>query len=474
MASDPHNTTLRDLHRSLDERWRPENVAQAILGLIDLQRSERRVVEQAASAGRKNFWFTMSRDFHRPADMQRQLKVAEELFGRKVTFAPDDLLPIETWVEAIERTIGKQLGRNDFKYDRMTSGQRRTAGIEMSRRQYNKRFRLVMRMERKMLRIAREKFKRSLVLASKSRLASRISWDDFSADLNSACFIAYFVARANLRSIFTNTSQVRAYDEICETLMDRCLRSPGTTNWWAIAQAMPTREVLGHLDDEQKGVLLGDYFNVLNDAAMLLKELWESSGGFDEKMIVRRGNDSTTWNVTAGAWNKLRDGWFSLMYSLGMIDGVEQMCPGKVLRLIAADVARWHEASGGGVHPDTLVWKELPRPWEVITGEASCPKSLVDEICVRHGIKPEDSAWSAPRPEGYLEKFTPTPELVHGVVVSSPLLAMVLRKAGVFSGRPTTGFVPTAAVDEIRSRHYRAQMQPTTEIEGSSEDVSAV
>jgi hypothetical protein len=36
------------------------------------------------------------------------------------------------------------------------------------------------------------------------------------------------------------------------------------------------------------------------------------------------------------------------------------MCPGKVLRLMAADVAWWHRQSGGGLHQDTAVWKELP------------------------------------------------------------------------------------------------------------------
>ena len=94
--------------------------------------------------------------------------------------------------------------------------------------------------------------------------------------------------------------------------------------------------------------MLAEYFNLMNEAAQFLKELW-AGNEFNEDMVVRKGNDSTTWNVAAGAWNKLRDGWFSLMYALGLLDAVEQMCPGKVLRLIAADVAYWHRMSGGGV-----------------------------------------------------------------------------------------------------------------------------
>src|SRR5262249_8467026 len=162
--------------------------------------------------------------------------------------------------------------------------------------------------------------------------------------------------------------QAWPYDEICEVLMQRCVRQ-NDTNWWAIAHVLPSPEVVHHLDDEQKGVLLAGFFNLMRDTAAFLKELWDSNT-FTDDMVVQRGNDSTTWNVTAGAWSRLRDGWFSLMYDLGLVEAVEQMCPGKVMRLMAADVVAWHRLSGGGIQPDTHVWKALPRPWEVIAGEA--------------------------------------------------------------------------------------------------------
>jgi|LSQX01.1.fsa_nt_gb hypothetical protein len=464
--------TLRELYRSLDERWRPEEVAQRILKVLGLSGSERRSVARAARASRRNFWSSMSRDFARPADMSRQLKVAEELFGKPVAFSPDDLDQIEQWVKDAEASIGKQFGRNDFKDDRLSKPGRKQAGIDISRRRYNKLFRLAVRMEKKMHRMAREQFKRSLALASKNRLAASISWENFSSDLNSACFIAYYVSRCNLRSVFTNTSQVRSYDEICEVLMQRSNGSD-STNWWAIAHVLPTPEVLRHLDDEQKGVLLAEYFGLMNEAAAFLRELWESNSLRDD-MVVRRGNDSTTWNVTAGAWNKLRDGWFSLMYDIGMVDVVEQMCPGKVLRLMAGDVAWWHRQSGGDLHSDTAIWKELPRPWEVFSGEVACPKSLVEETCVRHGVDPVKSGWSAPRPGRHVERFTPTPELVHGVAVASPLLAKVFRKAGIFSGKEVRAAVPVSTVDEIRSRHLAAQEQRRKEREEAGDQTSTV
>jgi hypothetical protein len=455
MLPQDQESVLRELHGSLDERWRPEDVAQKIVPLLKLNHAEQHTLGKAVQAGQSSFWFTMSKDFQRPVDMAHQLRVAEELFGRSFNLATDDVVRITEWVMDTEKVIGKQFGRNDFKHDRLPSKERKKAGIDISRRQYNKRFRLAIRLERKLLTLRREQFKRALTLASKNRLASRITWDDFSSDLNTGSLIAYYVARCNLRSLFTNQSQARPYDEICEVLMQRC-RGQNTTNWWAIAHVLPTSEVLCHLDDEQKGVLLADYFNLMSQAAGFLKELWESNT-LNEDMVVRRGNDSTTWNVTAGAWNKLRDGWFALMYDLGMQDTVEQVCPGKVLRLMAADVVWWHRQSGKDLHQDTSVWKELPRPWSVVSGEASCSKGLVDAVCLRHGLDPEKSGWSAPNPGRSVEQFSPTPELVHGVVVASPILASIFRKAGVFSGKSVTMAIPIATVDEIRSRHWIQQ-----------------
>src|SRR5688572_9704667 len=98
MTAPERGAILRDLHRSLNERWRPEDVAQHVIALLDLTRPERDAVDVAAGAGREKFYFTMSRDFRRPCDMSRQLKVAEELFGRPVHVAADDVDRIERWI----------------------------------------------------------------------------------------------------------------------------------------------------------------------------------------------------------------------------------------------------------------------------------------------------------------------------------------------------------------------------------------
>ena len=455
---------LKELYRSLSERWRPENVAQKLEKVLNLNSVEKKQIRKTSKIERQPFYSSMSSDFHRPVDMKNQLAIGQTLFGKPVSFRPDDLEKIEEWICEAESSIGKEFGDNDFKHSRLPKSERLAIGIDMSRRQYNKRFRLAVRMEKKLQRLAREKFKRAIAIASKSRLVANIAWEDFASDMDSACFIAYYVSRCNLRSVFTNTSQARPFDEICECLMQRCLQKAEKTNWWAIAHVYPVSDVLRKLDGEQKGVLLADYFGLMQAAAELLKEIWEASK-FNDNMIVRRGNDSTTWNLTAGAWNKLRDGWFAIMYELGLVEGVEAMCPGKVLRLMAADVAFWHKASGGDVHPDTKIWKELPRPWEVLLDQVPCPKSLVDRICSKHGLDPSETGWSAPKPTGHVEKFSPTLELVHGVEVASPVLASIFRKAGVFSGKAVKQAIAETTVDEIRRRHIGLQEKRKSELE---------
>jgi hypothetical protein len=102
---------------------------------------------------------------------------------------------------------------------------------------------------------------------------------------------------------------------------------------------------------------------------------------------------------------------------------------------MAADVAAWHRLSGGQLEPDTLVWAELPAPWEVFSGEAACPLTLVESVCRKHNVDPIKKGWIYPRTDRKTVQFQPTPELVHGVAVSHPEIALALRKAGWFSAK---------------------------------------
>jgi hypothetical protein len=184
-------------------------------------------------------------------------------------------------------------------------------------------------------------------------------------------------------------------------------------------------------------------------------------------MIVQRGNDSSTWNITAGAWNKAREAWIGVVYALGLDELLESQCPGKVLRLMAADVAVWHRVSGGELDPDTAVWAALPLPWEVLSGEAECSRSRVEEVCARFGVNPVKKGWISPRPGRQVQEFRPTPELVHGVTVASPELGRVLRSAGWFSGKPGRG-VP-GKVEVIRDEHgFALEARSSSEVGSDS------
>lgn len=296
-------------------------------------------------------------------------------------------------------------------------------------------------MEQKLERLIGEYKKLDFTRVGKSGLASRLGWEDFSANANSACFIAYYTARCNVRSEFTVAGQQRPFDQISHVLFERCSRDPGT-NWWAIAHVYPTRDVLERLSDEQKGYLLSQWFKLLEEIAGLLRDTWVRSDFNRRTMVVRRGNDSTTWNNTASAWNTAREHWMAVLQAMKMDSMLDVLCPGKVLRLMAADVVMWHQAVGGGLDPDTAVWAALPLPWEVLSGARRCGRSYVESVCSRHGVKPAQRGWTAPRPKRAIAEYRPTPELVHGVAVANPHLATVLRSAGWYSGKTAKSVEP--------------------------------
>jgi hypothetical protein len=433
---------LDELYESLSRRRRPEDVARLILdGFADLYTApEQRTIRKAARGALANpaVGFTsMAEDFARPVGMTAQLLTAFTLFDA-VPQLPvpthDDPSAVTGYLVAAGRTIGKAAGASDFKADRLNRAARRASGLDLSKRQYNKRFRLLARMEAKRDRLARELRKRFFTLVGKSRLASRVPAEEFRADAATACFIAYYTARCNLRSEFTIAGQQRPYDEIADVLFRVCRRSDAA-RWAAVAHVLPDREVLARVPDDEKGKLLARWFGILEEIAEFLREVWEANRFNRATMVVQRGNDSSTWNATAGAWNKARESWVALLHALEADELLDALCPGKVLRLMAADVAAWHRLAGGGPDPDTAVWAELPFPWEVLAGRAECSRERVEQACGRHGVDPVKKGWTAPRPGRGVAAFRPTPELVHGVTIGHVGLAAILRKAGVFSGK---------------------------------------
>ena len=434
---------MRFLFGTLNLRRRPEDVAQMILEVLDstLDPEERRTLDRAAAGSIKRSivkFTSMMEDFASPVPPERQVRKAMELFSTAYALTSEecaDAEKVEEFIRHLSVEIKKVFGQSDFKRDRLNRLQRKAADLEFSKRRYNKLFRHLARLEQKVRTYAREQRKYEFTRIGKSSLATRLSWEEFARDQNSACFIAYYTARCNLRSEFTIWGQQRPYDEIADVLFNRCKRERERANWWAIAHVFPDAFVLAQLTDRQKGQLLGSWLTVLHDIAEMLREVWEQNNINRETMIVRRGNDSSTWNNTANAWNKARTSWIALLHALGMMEELDSMCFGKVLRLMAADVAAWHRVTGGDLDPNTKVWNEVSLPWEVLSGNVVCTRQMVEQICQKYDIDPVKNGWTAPPPERRVAEFKPTPELVHGVIVSNPQLASALRKAGWFSAK---------------------------------------
>jgi hypothetical protein len=170
-------------------------------------------------------------------------------------------------------------------------------------------------------------------------------------------------------------------------------------------------------------------------------------------MVVREGVDSSTWNTVASAYNAARAGWINCMASAGALELLTAACPGKAMRLIAADLAAMHRRTGGGPDPQTRVWARLPLPWQVLFDNVECTAGYVEHVCRQEGVDPYATGWLSPRQHGgKVAEVKPTPELVHGIEVADPLWAGLLRRAGYFSGRPVKDLIDqpatTAAVGQ--------------------------
>lgn len=429
-------TTLRELYATLQGRHRPEEVSALVLRLLnrDLDRDTRRVLARAAQGG--GWGSLMAVDFAAPSlPTDAMQRLAALLFGEDVV-ARDNATPedLRALLDDARTRLGMVAGRTSFKYDRDNRQSRATFGMDYSRRRYNKLFRMVARLEQESLDFQRQHRLFQLGRFGKTSFAAQIPFESFAADHRTAAAVAYLTANMGRRSIFTNGTQARAFDSVAERLLAQCAGAP-PAGWLAVAHIFPRADVLDQVSAADRLHLLGLTLAVLREAAELLRIAWARTDIDLTTMIVRRGNDSSTWNALAGAWNKARDIWIALMQSLGHAATFEHFLPGKVLRLMAADVAAWHQLSGGEIHPDTRVWVELPYPWDVMDGQAICTRAQIEAACRAAHVDPETSGWTAPRAHTTAAAWQPTPELVHGVTVNQPELAYWLRKVGVFSGQ---------------------------------------
>ena len=306
------------------------------------------------------------------------------------------------------------------------------AGIDLSRRRYNKLFRLVRFLENE--KAGNERYAEicGLIVGAKSGILRHLSRASFAKDRDTALFVAYVAARLGMRSKFTVDPQERAFDDLGDALLKDLSRSP-TTDWVAVAHAFPRADVLDRLTDAEKVSLMTLATRAMLTAARLLeRRSGENDIDFKRGFVVQRGQDSSSWNAASGAWNKARDAWIGLAYAMAL--SVESMLPGKAPRLMAADIVAWQSQVGKPANTDERIAAELPTPWDVVLHGAECTASMVVERCKDFGVDPEKSGWTAPRERRTVETWRPTPELVHGVAIADPLVAAAMRRLGWFSG----------------------------------------
>ena len=437
---------VQALHATLARRDTPETIAALIASALPssdrkLSAELYKVIE--GSVARRFGWSSIASVFRAPDRMDRQVAKARELallfLGGALPEA-DDTVALDAFVEAFNVTIGKTPGQNSFKNNRRNREARGEIGLNLSRRRYGKLFRIAARLERRLASLRREEAKHRLILVSKAALAPALSLDDLGGHVPTAAFVAYYAARMKLRSEFTIAGQQRPFDHLADALLAHCARDP-KTRWYAIAHVFPRADVLAHLSDDEKGRLLGQWFDILSEISDRLEAAHRVTDIDLATMIVKRGNDSSTWNLLAGAWNRARDHWMAFVVALELDHVFDVMLPGKVMRLMAADVAKWHSISGGGIHPDTEVWQALPKPWEVLRGEAECTREKIEAACRNSRVDAVKGGWTAPHPRHAVSLAKPTPELVHGVAVNNPYFASMLREMGAYSGKaPRKGF----------------------------------
>jgi hypothetical protein len=432
--------SIQWLHRSLTQREAPETVAGRILSALPQAGKSTLTlatkISRASQAARIG-WSSMSTEFRGVDPMDVQIAKARELalaFLKADLPEAHDIAELYAFIDGFNALIGKGRGGSSFRYNRLNRTDRAGIGLTISRRRYDKLFRLSGRLEDRLKRLQRATKRYALLLVGKAGLVADIKLEDLAGRPWTASFIAYYSARMKLRSEFTISGQQNPFDQLSAALLEGCAGEENA-NWLAIAHVFPREDVLARLSDVQTGSLMGRWYVVLLHTAAMLQEAYERSSINLDTMIVKKGDDSSTWNTFAGAWNRARDNWIALVSALGMERMFDVMLPGKVMRLMAADVAAWHRSAGGGLHPDTMVWRELPKPWLVLSGKEVCTRGTIEFACSRHGMSSNASGWTAPRARREVAEFRPTPELVHGVSVENPYFAKLLRKVGMFSGK---------------------------------------
>ncbi|MFC8454369.1 hypothetical protein [Kitasatospora sp. NPDC057223] len=424
----PHDEPAAALERicaSIGQHRDPAAVARLVRELLPAPTPDEAV--WLDRAGRRTFART-SGPAPRPVGAGRQLAVAGALFGTVgEAGGADGPEQVARAVRLGGREIGREPGAAGFRDGRLNREARAEAGLGgLSKRQYNKRFRLLQRLEAKqaVLDVA-ERERRAAALAE-SGLLPLLDAARPTGDLGTACLIAFQAARRRSGGALTGWLSWWAGRRVTELLLARLAASPGT-DWWALAHVHPVREVLARLTEHQQGRLVGRWSAGLRETAVLLERAYGRCSVEPAAMFARPGDDAYAWNLAAKAWNAARAQYLEVLAALDAQEVLDAVCPGQVPVLDVIDPESWRGWVGDKGFREIEVWAGLPLPWQVVAGTQACPGELVALVCRRHGVDPVRAGWTIRGAGRGAAGSRLTEVFVAGVAEGDAVLAHALR-----------------------------------------------
>lgn len=436
------NTEARQiLVDSLQARVSTQNVSAAILGL-DVSKSFSEQLVTSLKEVSDESSHGMGEKFAPVDDAKDQLLILGKLFpfvdsiesakqgdvykGGYLQLLERVVADLRVWLNLSEGVTAEQALAS-----RLENKNAWTSSSASSKKAYLKRLRAVASFEAKIKRVQQALISRNGLMTAKSRLAREVQADKLND--YALAYVAYVTARANRRTRFQLTTQSKAFDSIADGLFHLL---PKDTAWEEIVLVSPVESLLSRLDSEALGVITARFYSDMVFWANQLASEWEKlPEDVQVSGIVCQGTNSTDFNSYAGAYNTMRSAWIASMSVAGLTKTFDNYLPGKAIRLLAGDLVRWNTYEGGSVSLDFDLFQKLPYPWLVVNAQAELNRSLMVEADVLTEDKLISGGWVSTRKNLELEIPEADPALVHGVTVSDPEFAKLLRKIGVFSAK---------------------------------------
>lgn len=322
----------------------------------------------------------------------------------------------------------RRLGHVDYR-ERLNSTELAEVLPGVPRKLYSSTVRAVLHLQQRTGALKRRRALEEAVQFGKARLAPEITRPMLADAPYTAAFVAYYTARMGMRTRFTSGGQARPMDRIAEALLKLAVTEE---RFFVLAHVLTRRSILRRLTDTELGELAGLYQGKLVTFSHTLEGAWDPKRD-RARMTVRRGDDTTTWNMASRAFNQARTG---LLNVYAMLEVENPQMPGKVPALIASDVNFMHTLDGDTTLPDDVrVWLELPLPWDVALGRVDCTLDDLRAACVSLDVDPEESGWTQAYRQKDLEVEQEEANLLHGIEVPEEHLD-ALKAAGVYSGKP--------------------------------------